>query len=135
LCRDVSSAAKTYSENVRTCEVCTQGEESSEHIISGCAIAVSFWAAIGVDIPPSRATSEIHQTSRPDHIPFSFFLFPAKVDACPPFLGFVQIAKFLEKNFCSNFIVIWQNLSKHGLTRPKRFVLTFTDKLCNWLFF
>jgi len=52
-----------------TCEVGTQGEESSEHIIRGCAIAVSFWAAIGADVPPSRPTSELHQTSRPDHIP------------------------------------------------------------------
>jgi hypothetical protein len=29
------------------------------------------------------------------------------------------------------FVVIWQNLSNHGLTRFKRFVSTFTDKLCN----
>jgi hypothetical protein len=29
------------------------------------------------------------------------------------------------------FVVIWQNLSNHGLTRLKRFVPTFTDKLCN----
>jgi hypothetical protein len=29
------------------------------------------------------------------------------------------------------FIVIWQNLSNHRLTRLKRFVSTFTNKLCN----
>jgi hypothetical protein len=29
------------------------------------------------------------------------------------------------------FVVIWQNLSNNGLTRLKRFVPTFIDKLCN----
>jgi hypothetical protein len=38
---------------------------------------------------------------------------------------------FFGKNFCSTFVVIWQNLSNHGLARFKRFVSTFIDKLCN----
>jgi hypothetical protein len=35
------------------------------------------------------------------------------------------------KIFFSTFVVIWQNLFNHGLTRLKRFVSTFTDKLYN----
>jgi hypothetical protein len=31
----------------------------------------------------------------------------------------------------TSFVVIWQNLSNHILTRLKRFVPIFTDKLCN----
>jgi hypothetical protein len=42
---------------------------------------------------------------------------------------------FLEKNSCITFVVIWQILSNHGLIRLKRFILTFTGKLCEWLFF
>jgi hypothetical protein len=34
-----------------TCKVCSQGDETTEHIISGCPFSVSFWAAIGVDVP------------------------------------------------------------------------------------
>jgi hypothetical protein len=43
----------------------------------------------------------------------------------------VFILQIFLENFCSTFVVIWQNLSNHGLTRLKRFVSTFTDKLYN----
>jgi hypothetical protein len=38
---------------------------------------------------------------------------------------------FWGKNHVALFVVIWQKLSNHGLTGLKRFVSTFTDKLCN----
>jgi hypothetical protein len=60
-----------------TCKVCSQGDETTEHIISACPFSVSFWATIGVDVPPTRPTSELRQTSCPPHIPrehFSMFL-------------------------------------------------------------
>ena len=37
--------------------------------------------------------------------------------------------------YCSIFVFIWQILSNHKLTRIKRFVSWFTDKLCNWFLF
>jgi hypothetical protein len=46
-------------------------------------------------------------------------------------LGCVHFAKSRWKITVASFVVIWQNLSNHGLTRLKRFVPTFTDKLCN----
>jgi hypothetical protein len=45
--------------------------------------------------------------------------------------GCVIFAKSMWKVTVASFVVIWQNLSNHGLTRLKRFVSTFTDKLCN----
>jgi hypothetical protein len=42
------------------------------------------------------------------------------------------VVKIFEKKILVTlFVVIWHNLSNHGLTRLKRFVSTFTDKLCN----
>jgi hypothetical protein len=38
---------------------------------------------------------------------------------------------FFRKVSVALFVVICQNLFNHGLTRLKRFVSTFTDKLCN----
>jgi hypothetical protein len=38
---------------------------------------------------------------------------------------------FWGKVFVAFFVVIWQNFFNHGLTRLKRFISTFTDKLCN----
>ena len=41
----------------------------------------------------------------------------------------------VHKNFwfgyCSTFVFIWQTLSNHRVTRLKRFISRFTDKLCN----
>jgi hypothetical protein len=45
--------------------------------------------------------------------------------------GCVHFAKSSWKVTVASFVVIWQNLSNYGLTRLKRFVPTFTDKLCN----
>jgi hypothetical protein len=42
---------------------------------------------------------------------------------------------FFRKRTVAIFVVIWQNLSNYGLTRLKRFVSTFTYKLCNYLSF
>jgi hypothetical protein len=47
------------------------------------------------------------------------------------FSGCVQLVKSGRKVIVASFVVIWQNLFNHGLTRLKRFVSTFTDKLCN----
>ena len=38
---------------------------------------------------------------------------------------------FFEFRYCSTFVFIWQTLSNQGVTRLKRFVSWFTDKLCN----
>jgi hypothetical protein len=38
---------------------------------------------------------------------------------------------FWKKILVALFVVIWQNLSNHGLSRLKRFVSTFTNKLYN----
>jgi hypothetical protein len=46
-------------------------------------------------------------------------------------LGCVYFAKSRRKVIVASFVVIWQNLSNHRLIRLKRFVPTFTDKLCN----
>jgi hypothetical protein len=47
------------------------------------------------------------------------------------YYGCVHFAKSRRKVTVASFVVIWQNLSNHGLNRLKRFVPTFTDKLCN----
>jgi hypothetical protein len=50
--------------------------------------------------------------------------------------GLPLVAKpWIPQGFVAFFVVIWQKLSNYGLTRLKRFFSTFTDKLCNWLFF
>jgi hypothetical protein len=54
---------------------------------------------------------------------------------CCNFLGLFRWRKSLGKVPVALFVVIWQNLSNHRLTRLKRFVSAFTDKLCNKLFF
>jgi len=46
-------------------------------------------------------------------------------------LGFVQFTKFFGFQYYSTFVFIWQTLSNHKVTRFKRFVSRFTDKLCN----
>jgi hypothetical protein len=46
-------------------------------------------------------------------------------------LGCFHFAKSSWKVTVASFVVIWQNLSNYGLTRLKRFVPIFTDKLCN----
>jgi hypothetical protein len=43
----------------------------------------------------------------------------------------VHFAKSRRKVTVTSFVVICQILFNHGLTRLKRFVPTFTDKLCN----
>jgi hypothetical protein len=43
----------------------------------------------------------------------------------------VHFAKSRWKIIVASFVVICQNLSNHRLTRLKRFVPIFTDKLCN----
>jgi hypothetical protein len=53
------------------------------------------------------------------------------VNCCVLFYGRVHFAKSSWKVTVASFVVIWQNLSNYGLTRLKRFVPTFTDKLCN----
>jgi hypothetical protein len=45
--------------------------------------------------------------------------------------GVFRCENFWRKVPVALFVVIWQNLSNHGLTRLKRFMSTFTDKLCN----
>jgi hypothetical protein len=45
--------------------------------------------------------------------------------------GCVHFAKSSWKVTVASFVVIRQNLSNYGLTRLKRFVPIFTDKLCN----
>jgi hypothetical protein len=42
---------------------------------------------------------------------------------------------FLRFGYCSTFVCIWQLMSNHRLIWRKRFVLWFTTKLCNYLFF
>jgi hypothetical protein len=62
---------------------------------------------------------------------------PAAAAACSPRPccssrpGLFTRWKSLGKVSVSFFVVIWQNLSNHRLTRLKRFVSTFTDKLYN----
>lgn len=51
------------------CEICGSEDESPEHIIQGCAVSVSFWAAIVIQLPPDRPISELHTTIRPVHFP------------------------------------------------------------------
>jgi hypothetical protein len=46
-------------------------------------------------------------------------------------MGVFRCQKFLGKVSVALFVVIWQKLSNHGLTKLKRVVSTFTDKLCN----
>jgi hypothetical protein len=39
------------------CEIYGNVEETPEHIIQGCEIAVSFWTALGIDLPIDRRTT------------------------------------------------------------------------------
>jgi hypothetical protein len=60
------------------------------------------------------------------------------VDVSPLLLSGVGCVHFAKSNWkvtVASFVVIWQNLFNYGLTRLKRFVPTFTDKLCNYLSF
>jgi hypothetical protein len=54
-----------------------------------------------------------------------------ETERCLPGFGCVHFAKSRWKVIVLFFVVIWQNLSNHRLTKLKRFVPTFTDKLCN----
>jgi hypothetical protein len=51
--------------------------------------------------------------------------------ASVPTLWACLVPKFFGKHYCSNFVVIWQVLSDHGLTRFKRFVSWISSKLYN----
>ena len=42
--------------------------------------------------------------------------------------------KIFGFGYCSIFVCIWYLVSNYGLIRLKRFILSFTAKLCNWFF-
>jgi hypothetical protein len=51
------------------CEVCEQADETPEHIINGCPIAMQFWAKIGVTMAPDFTVTELYKINRPSNVP------------------------------------------------------------------
>jgi hypothetical protein len=61
----------------------------------------------------------------------SFLIVKVYLAGRAPSKGLFRWWKSLGKVPVAFFVVIWQNLSNYRLTRLKRFVSTFTDKLYN----
>ena len=60
-----------------TCEVCNASEETPEHIIGGCAIAVSFWARLNLNSMIGIQLQNLQSVTPPPGFPvdeFSAFL-------------------------------------------------------------
>lgn len=50
------------------CEICSEAEETAEHIIFHCNIARNFWAAMGITVLPGQKVEDIHTIPCPPGI-------------------------------------------------------------------
>ena len=51
------------------CEICSEADETLEHIIFGCTTARNFWAAIGITMTLGQSIEDLHRVPCPQGIP------------------------------------------------------------------